>query len=98
MTTLIKHNTTVPAKKAGIFSTYADSQPGVLIQVYEAEHARTKDNNLPGGCILSSLLDRYCEGILPKSGRKATYFRANRTSLQAGLGSRLSGISLNFLT
>ncbi len=47
-TTLIERNTTIPSKKSQVFSTAADNQPAVTINVLQGERPMAQDNKSLG--------------------------------------------------
>lgn len=55
MTKLIEKNTTIPCRKAEIFSTAADNQPAVDIVVLQGEREMAKDNRILGNFKLEGI-------------------------------------------
>ena len=55
MTKIIDRNTTIPTKKSQIFSTAADNQPQVEINVLQGEREFARDNKQLGKFILSGI-------------------------------------------
>ena len=67
MTKLIERNTTIPARKSETFSTAADNQTAVDVQVYQGERPMAKDNRMLGNFDWTAFQQRHVECRKSKS-------------------------------
>ena len=99
MTRLIDSNTTIPTKKSEVFSTAADSQPSVEINVIQGERPMAKDNKSLGRFILDGIppaprgvpqievvFDIDANGILHVTARDKGTGKQQNIRIEAGSG------------
>jgi molecular chaperone DnaK len=98
-TGMIERNTTIPAKKSQIFSTAADSQPAVDIQICQGERKMFADNKLLGNFKLDGIaparrgepqievtFDIDANGILHVSAKDKQSGKEQKISIQGSSG------------
>merc|ERR1711862_368971 len=87
MNTLIERNSTIPAKKTQVYTTVANNQTSVLIQVFQGERAITADNDFLGKFELS--IPRQSQG----AAKIAVTFEIDATGILSVSANDDTGIS-----
>lgn len=98
-TPLIKRNTTIPTSASQVFSTAADNQTGVEINILQGEREMAADNKSLGRFILDGIppaprgvpqvevkLDMDANGILNVTAKDKTSGREQKVTIQGGTG------------